>query len=351
MGMNCEIQYRKGNAKMLAVLLFLCALVPAHWPAQAWDAEKWYETSTALPASIQEALPKQSAYVCGIGAGDTIFVLLDEGGDIRRVSVFADNGNSYRLECASAPFPRWNGIAPTIGGSGDTLHVIYEAVGGASFTFKRMRDHTWKLRTVQAKDTYSFDAVGLYENGEPYLCGSIGDSDLSAVDVSKLPATYAEAVQKMDTDGWALVKSGKYSDRLHLRTAPSTDAASIGRYYSGTPVRVLAEQGDWAKVSVAGVQGYMLKKFLAFGLDMLNVHRWFLSSVGESKTLIVEDAERGVNVHAGPDTGSAIVGVLRESDSFSQYIIATVGDHWYHILCNDGLSGYVEARHFCDGNG
>ncbi|MCL1964793.1 MAG: SH3 domain-containing protein [Firmicutes bacterium] len=150
----------------------------------------------------------------------------------------------------------------------------------------------------------------------------------------------------IDTDGWAFVKSDKPTDRLHLRTAPSTDAVSIGRYYSGTPVQVLEDQGEWAKVSIAGIQGYMMKKFLAFGQDMLNVERWF-----PGKHLTEKAAEKGINVYASPDTASAIIGILRGGDGLAEYILATVGDGWYHVLRGDGLSGYVEAGHFWDGNG
>jgi len=84
---------------------------------------------------------------------------------------------------------------------------------------------------------------------------------------------------------------------------------------------------------------------------MLSVEVRFLSRIG--KDLIEEDAKRGVNIYAKPDTASAIVGVLWENnpDVNQLHIIATVGDNWYHILCNDGTSGYVEAHHFWDGNG
>ena len=82
---------------------------------------------------------------------------------------------------------------------------------------------------------------------------------------------------------------------------------------------------------------------------MLNVDRWFPS--GLNRELIEEDTKRGVNVYAKPNTNATVVGVLRESNSWTQLILATVGDDWYHILCDDGLSEYVEAHHFWDGNG
>ena len=49
------------------------------------------------------------------------------------------------------------------------------------------------------------------------------------------------------------------TNRLHLRTLPSTDADSLGKYYTGVEVEVLdaSNFGDWAKVRVRGVEGFL----------------------------------------------------------------------------------------------
>jgi len=317
------------------------------WPALAWVADEWYESPENLPASIQMVLPAQMTYADGIRGGDTIYVLLDEGDGSRRIYIFRKEADIYQLECQSAPLADWRGSKANIGCSGSNmLHIVYDS-GGALFNFCRTNLNTWTLRSVQAGEVFGIDAVGLRGyDPDQYLCGTITNTDLSTLDTTQLPATLAEAVNLVDTEGWALVKSDKPTDRLHLRTSPSTNAESIGRYYSGTPVRILEDQGEWAKVSVAGIQGYMMKKFLTFGQDMLNVERWF-----PSKYLVEADAVQGVNVYASPGTHAAIVGVLHDGSGSAQYILANVGDDWYHVLCDDGLSGYVEVRHFWDGNG
>ena len=336
--------------KALSMALILCTIILACWPAQAWVPDEWYETLTDLPPSVQTLLSGKSEFVSGVRGGDTIFVLFDEGNNTRRINIFREEGGNFQLECESAPLPRWRDSTASIGCSGgDVFYLIYDG-GSVYFNFGRMYDSAWKLVVVQASEIFGFDAVGLYgEISGQVLCGTIANTDLSTLNVAQLPATYAEAIGLVDMAGWALVKSDKPTDRLHLRTAPSTDAASIGRYYSGAPVRILEDLGEWAKVSVVGVQGYMMTQFLAFGQDMLGVERWFLSRIG--KRLIEEDAEQGVNVYASPDSNSTVMGVLRGNNHWTVHIIATVGDNWYHILCDDGLSGYVEARHFWDGNG
>lgn len=67
----------------------------------------------------------------------------------------------------------------------------------------------------------------------------------------------------------AVVNNPNPEDRLNLRKEPRADADMIGRYYNGTPVLILEDQGgDWVKVWIGwDRQGYMMRKFLAFGAD------------------------------------------------------------------------------------
>lgn len=68
----------------------------------------------------------------------------------------------------------------------------------------------------------------------------------------------------------AVVSNPDPKDRLHLRAQPSASAASLGKYYNGTPVTVLEYlKGGWAKVTVGepgyALEGYMMRKYLAAG--------------------------------------------------------------------------------------
>lgn len=55
------------------------------------------------------------------------------------------------------------------------------------------------------------------------------------------------------------------ADRLNLRQHPSTDAASLGKYYNGVPVDVLElAQNGWVKVRICeAATGYMQAKYLS----------------------------------------------------------------------------------------
>ena len=55
--------------------------------------------------------------------------------------------------------------------------------------------------------------------------------------------------------------------RLNMRSAPSREASSVGRFSSGTRVQVLADAGEgWAEVTIgsgsASVHGYMMAAYL-----------------------------------------------------------------------------------------
>lgn len=69
------------------------------------------------------------------------------------------------------------------------------------------------------------------------------------------------------TDGMpvnAYISNPDPADRLHLRTAPSQKAKSMGKYYNGTvgTLKGFSEDGEWLRVELYGRTGYMMSKFI-----------------------------------------------------------------------------------------
>lgn len=60
---------------------------------------------------------------------------------------------------------------------------------------------------------------------------------------------------------------GLTADRVHLRVAPSTDAASLGLYYSGAEALLLGLEGDWAHIRMGAQEGYMMRRYLRIGAE------------------------------------------------------------------------------------
>ena len=74
-----------------------------------------------------------------------------------------------------------------------------------------------------------------------------------------------EAPAEPETDkviGKAFVKLSKEGSNLNVRTAASKDAECIGSVANGTEVEVLGYEGDWAKVNVNGMTGYVMSSYL-----------------------------------------------------------------------------------------
>ena len=53
-----------------------------------------------------------------------------------------------------------------------------------------------------------------------------------------------------------------YPERLNLRAEPSKNGAILGLYYTGAQVDAQGTDGDYTKVSVGGVNGYMASEYL-----------------------------------------------------------------------------------------
>ena len=177
--------------------------------------------------------------------------------------------------------------------------------------------------------------------GQKAFFGTHAWNDITRIDWSTLPRTLEEAVSRLDRSDWATVSNPNPADRLHLRAEPSRDAASLGKYYNGTPVQVLEQKGDWTKVTIFGcAEGWMMTKYLTFGSAMDEVEpAW--------PVLFAREGESGRMVYRQPDQKSP-----RGQACWSQLVVlGLVGDEWYHVLFDDGLSGYVPQGEWWPGNG
>ena len=65
-----------------------------------------------------------------------------------------------------------------------------------------------------------------------------------------------------DSLRYGIVISDDARDRLNLREEPDRSSKSIGKYFSGTQVEILGEEGDWYRVRVDFRDGWMMKEFV-----------------------------------------------------------------------------------------
>ena len=180
-------------------------------------------------------------------------------------------------------------------------------------------------------------------NGFDHCFGNHPWGDIAVIDWSSLPHSFEEALALLDTSDWAVVNNPNPADRLHLRTGPERAARSLGKYYNGTPVRILETRGSWAHVDVFGVTGWMMKEDLAFGSAAHAVEAAFPARMPvESKT--------DHFVYASPEARRPLVN--QQQLHRGLLVLAVVGDDWYHVWFPDeNLTGYVLQSDWWEGNG
>jgi hypothetical protein len=237
----------------------------------------------------------------------------------------------------------------------DTIHawdsIIVEWTDGGhemGYSFTHCYDGSWVVSYVMAADWFEVSENYVAAPQSDRICyGTFPSTDIRTIDWKKLPRTFDEAVSMLDTTGWARVTSDDPDKRLHLRDTPKKDAKSLGKYYSGTAVHVLEEQGEWVHVNVYGIEGWMMKAFLTFGADMPNVPAYY-PSLKIREELWVD----GIKVYAQPNQNADVTPVYYDAGASETLIIGVVDDEWFHVVFNNtGVSGYVKQECFWPGNG
>lgn len=135
----------------------------------------------------------------------------------------------------------------------------------------------------------------------------------------------------------AVVNNGSDpASRLNLRREASTQSRSLGKFYTGTQVEIVADAGDgWAQVTLGGsvnsVSGYMSMQYLATGSAA--------SGVGDA-TLSMEVVS--------PYGTQSVVLRSEASDSYDAVAMLTVGESVQVIGVADGFY-YVQLDDECVG--
>lgn len=167
--------------------------------------------------------------------------------------------------------------------------------------------------------------------------------DPFADELTALPSTLEELNARLDRTDLAVVCNPDPNDRLHLRTKPSREANSLGKFWNGTPVRVLDERDGWCQVEIGTdgrLIGWMMKKYLVTGLKMDQVTPCF------SQQILREDEA---------ETKTPIYTDLTLTEQYcthsSWHLMGVVNDWLYVVVTDEGETGYAPMEWFFDGNG
>lgn len=167
--------------------------------------------------------------------------------------------------------------------------------------------------------------------------------DPFADELTALPSTLEELNARLDRTDLAVVCNPDPNDRLHLRTKPSREADSLGKFWNGTPVRVLDERDGWCQVEIGTdgrLIGWMMKKYLAFGSKMNSVTPCF------SQQILREDV---------PQENMPLYTDLTLKETYCTHsawtLMGVVDGRLYVIVTDEGETGYAPMEWFFDGNG
>ena len=133
--------------------------------------------------------------------------------------------------------------------------------------------------------------------------------------------------------GSATVNNPNSIDRLNLRTQPSQNAPTLGKYYNGTTVEVLSgDQNGWTKVRVHTLEGYMMTRYLAFGQDQ------FAVGYAMPSVKIENPNGTGLNLRQRQSTSSASLGLYKNGATVRVF---GVSETWCHVQTEDGYVGFM----------
>lgn len=104
----------------------------------------------------------------------------------------------------------------------------------------------------------------LWWNADPAI-GTTPWNDITCMDWESLPRSMDEAKAMLDPSRWLrrttpTRRTGFICGSIRTRTA-----ALSANTTTGTPLRVIAQEGDFTKVRIGNQVGYMMTKYLLFG--------------------------------------------------------------------------------------
>ena len=218
--------------------------------------------------------------------------------------------------------------------------------------FQRTADGQWRLSWFSRIDefqpfllSFSLYRCSVWDKAGNTTVWKVGalPFDLFTDPLSDLSGSMEEWAGQIDPSGLAVVCNPDPADRLHLRTKPSREADSLGKFWNGTPVRVLDERDGWCQVEIGTdgrLIGWMMKKYLAFGSKMNSVTPCF------SQQILREDV---------PQENMPLYTDLTLKETYCTHsawtLMGVVDGRLYVIVTDEGETGYAPMEWFFDGNG
>lgn len=134
-----------------------------------------------------------------------------------------------------------------------------------------------------------------------------------------------------------IVNNPNAADRLNLRTQPSQDAPTLGKYYNGTYLQALSDEKDgWVKVCIFDLEGYMMTDFLT---DQEHLE---LGAATIPTVKIANAGGTGLNLRKEQSLSSTSLGLYPNGSAVRVF---GVSETWCHVQTEDGNVGFMLREH------
>ena len=136
-----------------------------------------------------------------------------------------------------------------------------------------------------------------------------------------------------DDYGTAVIDAGN-SNRVHLREEPSTEAKSLGLYFTGTQVECRSNPDkEWVDVKIGRERGYMKSRYLKTGKAAESVTPRF-----KKGTVTATNYAR---LRKGPSTEYQFICKLNNGTNVT--VMGETAEHWYYVKAGKE-TGFISAN-------
>ena len=313
----------------------------------------WFETDRFFVAACASLMPDFSYIKCILKDGAMHFLVrnLNTREKFYVIVEYASQRKVNLIMSSPLPEDTYLGVenftdSLWIDGRCVTVQLLYSGKAGLEYIYDD---------GAYSKETGGFLFFGdrtVWDGSEvpaqTILYGDHPWGDITQMDWHNLPHNLDEASAQMDSSAYAMVVNPKATDRLHLRELADKGSRSQGKYYTGTPVGVSAQDGEWTLVVFGDWhswrRGYMMRRYLTLG-QAGNALRLDISAMPQ-----LDSGGKKLKVYKEPLIGDYIWHT--NSNWSTMKVIGVIGDEWYHVwFPATGEYGFVQQSDLTAGNG
>ena len=156
------------------------------------------------------------------------------------------------------------------------------------------------------------------------LLGTTAMAADSTINETDIPLEVSDTIS-----GTALGLGTVTGSSVNVRCNPNTNAEVNATLVAGEQVIVLAKEGDWYRISLNGITGFVSSAYMT------------LDTSGETELgfAAIDDAETTIDVRLDASEDGEVVTTITSDDVME---ITGIVDGWYQVFVN-GIGGYIES--------